>query len=98
MPSGTKRAPEALALEISARLREHMARRKISKSALAGAVGISEPQVNKMINGRKDFDIEDLDRICWALGLDLREVINAADEASTSRHIAPGWNVTPLTR
>ncbi|MEC5149203.1 helix-turn-helix transcriptional regulator [Cryobacterium sp. GrIS_2_6] len=73
-----------------------MGRDNITKTALAAAVGISRPQMQKILAGEKQIDIEQIDAICWALGLKTRAVIAEADAASSSRNAEPDRGIAPL--
>jgi len=89
MPGGTKSAPGPLTQAITAILRARMGRDNITKTALAAAIGVSRPQVQKILAGQKQIDVEQLDEMCWVLGLNAREVIAEADAVSSGRHV--GW-------
>lgn len=93
MPGASKPATGDITQEIASTLRAQLARKNASKVALAKAIGISDSQMGKLLNGHKQFDVEQLDAICWALGLNLREVISEADEKTTLRHSASGWSI-----
>jgi len=99
MAGGYKSAPGPLTQEIAAIIREKMARDNIKDGQLSAAVGearLSRPQINKIRLGQKQIDVEDLERICWALGLDFLAVLAQADAATPNRHVVPEWDVTPL--
>ncbi|MFC5930850.1 helix-turn-helix transcriptional regulator [Cryobacterium melibiosiphilum] len=99
MAGGSKSAPGPLTQEIATIIRERMARMKINDLALSRAIGegrISRPQVQKIKAGTKQIDMEDLERICWALGLDFLATLAQADAATASRHVEPEWDVKPL--
>ena len=86
MPSGTKE-PSPLSIEIAGVLRGARARLKRTYQELADTTGISRPQVSKLLDGQKRFDIEDLERLCFALGLDWKQVLLDADGKSGRRHM-----------
>ena len=76
-----------------------MARTNITDQALSEAMGaarISRPQVNKIRKGMKQIDVEDLERICWVLGLDFLDVLAQADAATPARHVVPEWDAKAL--
>ncbi len=87
MSRGSKGEPTKLTEEIAKTIRGELARQQMTKTELAKTVGISLPQISKLTAGLKRFDIEDLDAICEALGLNLREVVADAEAASESRHL-----------
>lgn len=96
MATGTKREPSPLTKEIAAILREKMAREGIKDQALADATGMSRGQVQKIRTGIKQIDVDDLDRMCFAVGLVFLDVVRRADAATASRHIERVWDVSPL--
>ena len=98
MPTGSKKKPGPLSAELGDTLRAEMARERISIKALADAVGMSAPQVSGVLNAKKHVDVEQLDAICWALGLDTLKVFSDVDAATVDRHIRPEWTVTLLVQ
>ena len=96
MPRGTESEPGPFSIELAAILRGHLARQQQTKQALADAVGMSRPQMSKVLAGKKQMDVEELDRVCWALGLNAIDVITQADEATPNRHVEPEWDTDPL--
>ncbi len=56
---------------------------------------MSTSQFSRVLNGHKVFTLEELDRVCFALGLEIADVIDRADRASRKRRrkLAP---VTPI--
>lgn len=98
MAKGTKPAPGVLSQEIAATLRAQLGRKQFSQSALAAAVGISQTQLSGILNARKHVDVEQLDELCFALGLSFREVIAAADRATSHRFSKKaGWTTGTLS-
>lgn len=96
MPSAAKPETGPLTREIASILRAKLARAKISNTELAAAVQISVPQMGRILAGNKQIDIEMLDRICWAVGLVLRDVMREADEETDGRYFDEDWNVPML--
>jgi len=96
MAKGSKPQPGALSHEVAAILRAQMARRTLRQDHLAEAVGLSQSQMSGILKAKKLVDIEELDRICWAIGLKYRDVIAEADKATMSRHAEKDWHVNPL--
>lgn len=90
MPSGTKPVPGVLSQEVAAILRAQMARKRVSQGELATAVNSAQSQVSGILNARKHVDIEKLDELCQALGLEFAEVIRSADRATEARYLAEG--------
>ena len=87
MATGT-RTPGPLAIEIAGILRAELARKQLRQTDLVAPTGISEGQLSKMFGGKKAFDIEDLDKLALAMGLDLMtQIIKPADAATQHRHL-----------
>ncbi|TFD61089.1 XRE family transcriptional regulator [Cryobacterium sp. Hh7] len=97
MAKGTKPTPGPLTQEVSSILRAEMARHRILQGQLAAATGISTTQLSEILNGKKNIDIQQLDALCWSLGLDFTAVIRDAEQQSEARHLAADWTATPLT-
>ena len=97
MAGGKKAPPGALSHEMAAILRGKMGHDKITAQALADAVGMSRTQVSGVLSAKKHVDVEQLDRICFSLGLELEEVLAEADHAAADRHAEPSWNATRLS-
>ena len=98
MPTGSKKIPGPLSVELGDTLRAKMAREKVTIKVLAEAVGMSPTQVSNVLNAKKHVDIEQFDAICWSLGLDSVKLFKDVDAATRDRHIKPEWAVTPLVR
>lgn len=96
MSKGTKQPPGPLSQEVAAVLRGELARNKLTQADLATATGISASQMSMILNGTKHADLEQLDRMCYALGKTLAVVVTDASAASSSRFSEPDWPVEPL--
>lgn len=97
MPSGAKTPPGRFSQEIAGILRAQRARKQIGQKELAAAVQISQSQLSGILTGAKHVDIEKLDELCWALGLELvKDVLAPADEALALRQTEPEWTATRL--
>lgn len=90
MPSGTKPEPSSFTKAIARRVNSE---KQLSNAELARQTGISRPHLIKMLQGGKHWDVDQLDAICKALGLDIVEIIDAAEKEA---HPATSSNVTPL--
>jgi transcriptional regulator with XRE-family HTH domain len=53
----------------------------LSQTKLAGLSGISQPMISLFLRGLAAIDLDELDTICSALGLDVADVVSRADEA-----------------
>lgn len=90
-------APGALSKEIAATLRAQLARKQFSQADLAEAVQISQTQLSGILNAKKHVDIEQLDELCFALGLTFRQVVADADKATAHRFTKKaGWRTSAL--
>ena len=52
--------------------------------------------MSKILAGAKQIDIELLDKMCWATGLVLRDVMREADEETDGRYFDDDWDVPTL--
>jgi DNA-binding Xre family transcriptional regulator len=96
MPTGTKPETGELTREIASILRGQLGRKQITNTELANAVSVSVPQMGRILAGNKQIDIELLDKICWAVGLVLREVIREADSETDGRYFDAEFTVPML--
>ena len=86
MPRGKKPATAAFTKAIAETLRIQKTARRTTNEKIGDATGISPSQVSNYLNGRKAPDIEELDRLCTFLALDLIEdVIAPADLLTNAR-------------
>ena len=96
MSKGMKQPPGLLSQEVAAVLRGQLARKKLTQQELATATGISTSQLSMILNGTKHADLEQLDRMCYAVGLKLADVVKEASGLAGSRFAESGWSVDPL--
>lgn len=88
MPTGTSTAPGPLTVAIAAILRGELAKQRMTKTAFAERVGtVSRAQISKMLNGEKPIDIEDLDRMAFAVGRELKDLIKEAEALTPARFL-----------
>jgi transcriptional regulator with XRE-family HTH domain len=83
-------------MEIAKTIRGEIARKNTTKARVAEATGLSPAQMGRYVRGASRFDVEELDAICWALGLDTKTVIVDADSATSGRHLDPDWNIESI--
>lgn len=87
MSQGTRTPPGPLSRAISARIRATIAERlEVKQGQVAKAAGISASQFSAILNDTKSFELEQLDRVCHALGLRLTDLVRDAEKATGSRH------------
>lgn len=96
MPTGTKPETGLLTQEIASIIRGQLGRKQISNTELANAISISVPQMGRILSGNKQIDIELLDKICWATGLILRDVVKEADTETDARYFEKSFPVPRL--
>jgi len=96
MPKGTNTPVGLLSEAISELLHARMAYLRSNKSKLAEASGIPRTTLGPIIDGKRTFDVEVLDRICRSLGLDIVDTMKKADAATQRRLVEP--DVRPITR
>jgi DNA-binding Xre family transcriptional regulator len=96
MPTGAKPQPGPLTSEIAASLRAHIARKNWKDREVADATGIPASTFSQLMSGHKQIDIEQLDRIAWALHLDIVDVIKAAEDVTHHRQASKGWTTKRL--
>lgn len=97
MPSGARTPPGPLTQEITALVREHIARKQWSYVAVAEAANIPASSFNDIVNGRKPIDIEQLDRIAWAIGYAIDELVRKAEENTRNRQTFKSWPARRLS-
>lgn len=91
-----KPAPGPLTQAIAAILRAQQGRLNVSDVEIAKHVTFSRSQLNGLLNGTKHFDMEQLDQVCYALGLDAIDVIADADRETAFRHASKDWPATSI--
>lgn len=91
MSRGFQIPPGPISLAISAKIRAVAGEKRINQITLARATSISATQMSQLWRDEKGFDIEQLDRVCYALDLLLTDVIRDAEQLSRSRFAEPAW-------
>lgn len=77
-------------------LREHIARKRWSYTTIAAASGMPLSTFSAVVNGHKQIDIEQLDRICYAVDYDVVDLIKQAEEKTRYRSASKEWQATRL--
>lgn len=85
MPTGSKPKPGRFSAEVGSIIAAAITRRGTTVSALAEQLDISRTQFSGMLNGRKHWDLDQLDRACAVLDLDPASVIEEAHRTRTDR-------------
>lgn len=97
MPSGARTPPGPLTQEITALVREHIARKKWNYITVAAAAQIAPSTFSAVVNGQKPLDIEQLDRIAWAIGYPLEQLVAQAEKNTANRQTFKAWTAKRLT-
>ncbi len=95
MPAGSetpeKQLSDAQSRSVAARVREELARRRISRQRLADQAKISISTLEKALSGRRPFTLATTIRLEDALGVSLRKVnADGAHAAPAATGLAPG--------
>ena len=56
-------------------IRAHMARERITASRLGELLGVNTPWVTRRLNGQVSLTLEELEKICAALGIPVSDVL-----------------------
>jgi DNA-binding Xre family transcriptional regulator len=96
MAAGKNTPVGALSAAVSDILYARMTALRSNKSKLSAASGIARTTLGPIIDGKKTFDVEVLDHICQALGLDVEDVLKRAATQTQSRVIDSG--IQPIKR
>jgi transcriptional regulator with XRE-family HTH domain len=70
-------------------VRALMARRRISQSRLAQQVGLTQSALSRRLTGDIAFDLDEIERIAIALGVDPRDLIQPGKGGITGRYLTP---------
>ncbi|KQQ65734.1 helix-turn-helix domain-containing protein [Microbacterium sp. Leaf320] len=85
MPTGTQPLPSPLSQHVGLLLSDAIAHRGLAQARVADETGISPSQLSRVLTGKKVFTLDQLDAVCAVIGVDLIEIISAADTATKSR-------------
>ncbi|MDR6867641.1 DNA-binding Xre family transcriptional regulator [Microbacterium resistens] len=85
-----------LSKAVSAELRAHLARRKISVRAFAASTRLPLTTLHKTLNAQRVVDVEDLYSICGPLGVEPGDVLDAAVAAIQTPTASEVTELRPL--
>lgn len=88
MPTGKSQLPGPISTEVAEIISTAIADAGKSQAEVSRAASMSSAQLSRVLSGKKIFTLEEFDRVCMALGLDLVKVIGDADDASRARRTA----------
>ncbi len=74
--------PSTLADSVAAEVRAQLARRQLTGTALAAAIGKSEMYVSRRLRGGVAFDLEDVEQVARFLGVAVVDLMPAAERAA----------------
>lgn len=69
-----------LTRHIAGQVRALMAKYGVSQSQMAASVGTSQSQLSKMVRGVRPISIDQLDAMCFSLGVESWELVREAEE------------------
>ena len=85
--SGRVTEPGPLTVAVAAILKRSFHQTDVTQETLGAAVGVSQSQMSKYLRGERVLDIDQLDAFCFALGLNIvdvvREAVRSADISRT---------------
>lgn len=74
--------PSTLADSVAAEVRAHLARRQLTGTALATAIGKSEMYVSRRLRGEVAFDLVDVEQAANFLGIAVADLMPATERAA----------------
>lgn len=80
MPRAPKTQPSTTELRAAALLSDELDAQGRSIQWLADAVGLSRPQVSRVLSGQKPVTLTEIEKMCEALGLSMLDVIRRSSE------------------
>lgn len=78
VPRGRAPKPGPLSLRLARILKDEVSEQVLTQAALGAMVGMSKSQVGKTLRGERTLDVEQLARLCAALGLGIVDVVSDA--------------------
>jgi transcriptional regulator with XRE-family HTH domain len=74
--------PSTLADSVAAEVRAHLARRQLTGTALAAAIGKSEMYVSRRLRGEVAFDLVDVEQAAKFLGITAADLLSAPERVA----------------
>lgn len=93
MPRGST-VPSEISFRVASLMASLQAQSGLTRDALGDLSGIAEGRVSALLNGKKAWYLEDVERLCHAMGLDEWRVLMMAE----TKTIASGRDFNALQR
>jgi len=74
--------PSTLADSVAAEVRAQLARRQLTGTALAAAIGKSEMYVSRRLRGQVAFDLADIEQAAQFLGIPVVDLMQVPERAA----------------
>lgn len=74
---------------VASQIRGLMAQYGVKQGELAESIGVSQSQLSKMVRGTRPIDLDQLDGMCRALGVDTFTVVKEAEETLSNYDSQP---------
>ncbi|WP_417510640.1 helix-turn-helix domain-containing protein [Microbacterium sp.] len=85
MPTGTQPLPSPLSQRVGQLIVDAINGRGLAQNRVAEDAGMSPSQLSRALTGKKVFTLDQLDAVCSVVGIDLVDVVSAADAATSDR-------------
>jgi transcriptional regulator with XRE-family HTH domain len=85
VPTGTQPLPSPLSQHVGRLLADAINARALAQNQVAEQSGISPAQLSRVLSGKKVFTLDQLDAVCAVVGVDLIDIVSAADAATRAR-------------
>lgn len=74
---------------VAAKIRGLMGEHGVTQAELADSIGVSQSQLSKMTRGVRPIDLDQLDGMCMALGVDTGDLIKEAEDTLSNYETKP---------
>lgn len=75
--------PRTTTERVAAEVRAQMARKRVTQTDLAAALGVSQMTISRRLNGRAPFDVEELAAVALALDVPLATLVTEPTAAAS---------------
>jgi len=90
-----RRRPSGLRLAAAEEVRALMGRRRMSQTALADVLGVTQTQVSKRLRGVIPFDIDEIERLAEYFGVDPADLLGSSGRRPSGPgqpSVSSGWS------